>query len=1558
MAYENPYAAALKTDSVPAFGDDANFETELSDAYNQGLNSVTKKRINLLEESNKKREKLDPRYKKGDSWKYDFQDSLNVGKDIWNTFAPSTSQLDKYDLDDQGKLWLLDDEDKQLERVQRVDDEYGSQRTRSLGADDGDTIAGYRLAGIDTAESLYTDKGKFQRIQDMGISNEDFINAGKMQKEAGKQFLHDNPNITADVGEKDFFGRELAVSDQYNDFMISNGWAVPGSDATDLQWQMYNKAKSEKLGSHAVHSDVMNAMETDVTNYMDSKKYGKEDTFEFIDAFQAAAQTFVGKGAKLIGEATTTGMEDGALETWGKDLMETANVDMGYNPKTMQDASAQMKRGFSNFNLGDIILGAGKAIPQAVAGSVPEMLLYSFGSIPGLAAGVATSALMNSNDALDKREEETGRAASGSEIAAVTGAQTFASLLDAGAFRFITKAGKPLMIKPKGKQAGSFADSIKDLPQGTKTEMAKALGKTLKRGGADAATEAVQESTTEAIRMLTETLDTDKYGDSAIDILTSDEGIERLTDSAVLGGAGGIGFGGLGNTVSTFKDVKNIRDARASKKLRKEATDNVENKATAEEMSVIQGLDYENYEANFEELKKDQTVVEDATNLSEIKDSIFNSSLSDEFKDHLYNVGADLSETELKQEIFRLIDLQMSANVLGGDLSQDLKTGLDSRIVENSFPDPDIQTEDVTLEEAAVKAAQDAQANELMPRVTEFAKGLPEALNDDTRDSVFTKVKDIMDRRPDELTEEYIQEVNEAREAIVNLGSISDDKEQGVIATIDSALGEMIANPSEPLLDAKAEETTESSEPLINDKSTISKKKPSQFVRKKINQVQDIDTASGDTLTKYTASLTDAIGSIDEQIAKLAKNKKNTKTLAGLNQSKIDLQTRIDEVALIKDDAVNKDFDNMIETAKSNRDEGLLISSGSESQEQLNKINKAKRDIQVAKAWEDKQQQNKVLKASKLINEKMSKADDKKITKRNEEISAYDAKLKEIKTIEARRDTFDNAYDKQAANTEIAKLQKDLGTKPVALNKEDMATQRKDKVLKAQDKIKNQFEVVQNEMIDAKERQEAKDIQTAEDVKIAEKYDADPRSKTKLESTRSSAINELKQIQDRMESPKQGDKERFNRLTSDVDSLTKDIDNFDDDSFNRYTEIKSKRTEDKKIKDAEKAKQDKEVADKIDASKDIEAGTRAGELVHDIAQAMSNPKSVKVKYDSKGKLDKANKKVKATLLLSMKDVLSKTSTNALSSLQRQEALALMSESTGLTKEDILKEVKDAVARRKTSNAVLTNKSIRDPQGNIRPVEFTTQDPGSEFAQIMTPVNEARKNIHQARNNNEPESQQDIEIVKSAWTQIAELVRNMSRADFARFNKDGKFSSALAEESGIEFDLDAVVKSVGDVKGKTYEYVEQAIKTRIKKDESITEQRKFVSYVARSNTATRDIDIQHANELNEQLYKDGHFTEKQYNVFKDKLVKVRERSQKVIEETNKKQEDMADKSADEIIKGFDESTRKHYNGKKGFLKMQLLALAGPTGNILDSIYIKKVEKTTDKDGKKAFKITAC
>jgi hypothetical protein len=540
------------------------------------------------------------------------------------------------------------------------------------------------------------------------IAEKRFDSASTVEKEIhGSQAARDarafdygtysyNANVDKDKAYSDF---GAGTSELYTEDIL-------GLDTgTQEQYDM-NKAKSIEMARNAVRSYT-----------------GREDTFEFVDALESATQKLAGNFVKTGGSILThytdpemTG--DGVIESWGKKLIADADKDWGYNDKTLRKASANMKSALREGHYLSYIVNAVKASPQNVANSIPEMAMYAGTGGTGLVGRVAAMALVHANDVLDTREQNNdGKLATAGERMGVFGAEFLATGLDAGIFRFVSMGKKGLGIAAKDEKPKLFKDMLKETPPSFRLELFKVLAaKPITTATEAMVAEGSQEVTTEAIRILAEELGTTKFeGKDGTELLTSEQGLDRLITSGTMGSSGGLGFASGRMTGNAYAGVQEARRNKRNLQLVDDAVTGVDTEQDAEFKTEIAKTEMVKLEAEYEEVVTRLNTVNEVENTQQLAEALERAEFKPEEIEKLVKVanekGLDVPLKALEKKLQSdLAVLSDKARVTNRSL-QGLEQGT-FRDEEEVYTQEQLDTEDIKQQELSDAVDEGIRADE------------------------------------------------------------------------------------------------------------------------------------------------------------------------------------------------------------------------------------------------------------------------------------------------------------------------------------------------------------------------------------------------------------------------------------------------------------------------------------------------------------------------------------------------------------------------------------------------------------------------------------------------------------------------------------------------------------------------------------------------------------------------------------------------------------------------------------------------------------------------------
>ena len=1525
----NPYLEALNMSGGLSFGQEESLYPEQGSNTSYDLRSDTQKKQDKIDAkaAAKNRElRKDERNYGNDSY------VTRKAKDVWNYFASHDNQLAA---NVEGKRYNT--QNKIFNDETDLSDVWGAQ-----GEDpNGDKVL-YYLRKRDGINPDGTDRFLYKTgIADNGASDRyaGQLDSGEWDLIAEKRF-----NAASTV-EKQIHGSQAARDARAFDY----GTYDYGDSGVD-QAQQNNRAYSDfGAGTSELYdSDILGLDTGNANQYAQNKAvsdaamnakyndpYQRNDTFEFIDAFQAAGQTLVGKGVKAAGSMANAVFDpdmtgDGAVEAWGKKLMEDANKDWGYNDKSLKNASAQMRAGFREGNPLDFLSGLAKAIPQSVAGSIPEMAAYAGAPGVKLAGKIAALSIANTNDALDIREEANGgKKATAEEIAAVAAGQGFASLLDAGAFRFVSKLGEPLMISRNGKVRGALVDEIKDIPDATKFEMAKALGGSLKRAAGAGATEATQETTTEAIRLLTESLNTDKYGESAYDIIMSEAGQGRLANAAALGSAGGVGFNAPSNAVTTAINANKVRNRASSEELQANTGANVENKEVAEQAKQTLEVDFANVQDDYNSLNEELKTVDKTESKDELLSYMAETSLDPVYKKQLTeyaeknpkvsmrrlrSIARDLMNKQLDDYVEgakgikntgKSIDEALADPMLENaeptneDIEEQTKTEEAKTQFEKEYSDPEIDhmgnllkqgknqsdkeyakslneandylaTTDMGEAQVAESKAIDEKlktVNAKIPAETEFNKDFPENWEKDSNDKVFQNVDKLVSKEPkEEDIEGYVEEIKQAKNFILKKSANNPKTAKELVSVLD----ERVAEITKP--EVKEDVVLDETGYIGNSKKQVNSYTKGQIANNK---------AVGGSLTELETALNKLENAKNVLNSKRdIKNKKTGKALNSgvgqINAAIANTKRRIEAKEKAEIDTQNKIID--AENSK------VISKQDKEIDEYMQKSTELNTEIKNTEiATETATGADKLIANTKLKNLKKAKEALGKIPKKITHANLRQNKINVNKKTQERQ-----AKDKKRINTEIKEATKKANDIKEAQSKED------------------------NLRIDFEGAKSPADIKTDMDT-LAKEIEVLVNKAASLEEGNELTKTERDSLDAKLEVYK------ANKDKATDPEYAKDY-----TTYQKLLEGDAKRQTEN---DAKEAKNKADKAAKSQEAKQENARLKASEILK-LVDAISSHTGV----DFSKKIEEADKKEKKVLVKEAKALFQKaikrTGSNTLKLMHDPTFTAEMTSKLGLTHEELTNEVRTAQINRERSNNTL----------GIGKKDFGVFDPETEFVSIMQPVHEAKALLtDESKELTDQETKDAQNVVLDARVETSNLIQNMSRAQFEKFKKDGQLTKLDAK-----LNFNELGKLLGYKEEGAFEkLMNDAVDARNESEQTNLSKRKYVAEVSRAKTAYYQEDINLAKDMIPEMVKDGILTEKQGETFSKMLDDVMVRSKDRQKEIQREQEKAQAKVIDEIAKDMPIENKARFDKLNPHLKLQLAAITDINGNFIEDVNMSKI-----------------
>lgn len=551
-----------------------------------------------------------------------------------------------------------------------------------------------------------------QYVYKPGIAHVSAADRYKTQSKAqGWELIGEKRFHEASAVEKRIHGNKAFLEDRVFDY------GTTGKDGAD---NFFGAGKSElynrdilglDTGTSEQYEANMDQSIRKMVGLIDNERQA-ENTFEFIDAFQAGGVNLAGGALKLIGEAVSSSEGDGAIEALGKRLQKDANKIAGYNAKTATVAMAKLEQ---SFNEGDVLGYLGnmlKGSPQWLAQSLPNMAGFAATSVAttavtknpvaGLAAGSALMGAVRANDTLDKREEATGRKATAAEIRNIYGVSTALSLLEYGALKYAF-TGKGIIAKDA---AGNTSNLTKDLlgTANQRKSMAMMLGSASANIGKGALAEGSEEVIAGLTEYMMENYGTEKYnGVTIAEMLTSDE----ARTVAIQSFGAGAGAGGLaGTTASGFKAV----DA----KVKKQRADKLAETVKTEAKSGLQQAGEIKDVYTPEDVQDITDTISDLnTQLSETEDTAEQDTLRAEvtYQEELLKVAKENLET-LDEGKDVEADIEQQIKVKEAELQKDMSVE-DRAKIETEIGALETQLDDAVTADKEYQASIEASLKEL-----------------------------------------------------------------------------------------------------------------------------------------------------------------------------------------------------------------------------------------------------------------------------------------------------------------------------------------------------------------------------------------------------------------------------------------------------------------------------------------------------------------------------------------------------------------------------------------------------------------------------------------------------------------------------------------------------------------------------------------------------------------------------------------------------------------------------------------------------------------------------
>ena len=1466
------------------------------------------KKIRLIDSLLRKKEKIDPRYEKSDDIRFQFQDSINKGKSLWNTIAPSSMEMDKYELDNEGKAWLLDrDTDEKLSRVEINEDD---NKIYGLKVDDGDTINGKRLPGIDTPESIYMPDGKFQRLaDDYGVKQSDQIEAGNIAKKAGENWILEHPFTEAAYKGKGYYGRDLYQADEYNMYMVSNGYAVPSADADPKLLKAYQYAKQNKLGLHGKYSHTMDAMEVDANRYKNDLKYGKEDTLELIDSFKAGSVSAVGNLLALAGEALDGGSKkDGWLEKYGKNLKNNANEIAGYNDASLKRAELKSRRSLADLKRGDTVSAIGNSLgamwesgPQTISGSLPQLIEFAAVSagtsaatlnpFAGFFAGMATIGAINANEELDEREKlNGGRKATFKEIAAVTTAEAIAAGLDYGAFEFIV-SGKTIKALIKGADKAVDINKIFQLTNKTrKLELAKALGRSVLRGEAAGMEESVQETATEVIRTLAKEYGTDAYKDETLSQFMN-RNQENFYTSAVLGHGGGIGFGLGSNALKTGKEIKNINNEFNGLDKADKAGRFVGSKQEAQDALDIGQVDLDGLIGETQELANDNEFISKSNNIDDIIKRVDASNLHPETKSIL------MQEFELLKESQQNDGKEIDLNDVKNSVNKIFSKTID-------------------------KAAQKGRELKTFMKQAKTRLDSNELIDDIDRSSV--------------VLNDNLNDVSDTTTDASNYNS--EDKATGN-NNENVKFNEDVGPEPQAEWNTQTPKVTTETTNEVNQESDMYSDPENEYHKKVSDYAASIINRLNKSKMKAEKAIKKAQNAIDSK--KKANKKPTKKSLKMLNDNKkilLSIENRINKANSYSTN--NKVFDSYLKSIKQSEIDSDFSNQERIDNETINthKINNDKK----LKEWNDKK--DKLYSAKENAEISLYNAENnfgKDSFEYNEALGELEFVNSELKKNRRPKTIDTDKLSKELKNKrlESKKIKEDNESKRISDNKEKLlAKKNKQKFDKLSKKYKNKKRIPKSKLDAIEKKIKSLSIKLAKS-----KNDKDIKLYAKIKKDIKTLIDSKRRINKNNKSlGKEFDE--YISMSKDFEDTSKDIKNKASNTKDKTTETQNKDKSEKQSKQKDKSENDtvkSEAKDKRSKS-EISKEKKERQEKQDEANSEKLSNEIKKQLDAIGLINLIaptkmliNKKEAKKILI---DTLSKLSLESLNKINSENGYTLFDQkyinknnNAYFSHREIKSVINEVIKSRNDSKEII--KIGKDIYG----IDSLSND----INDIVQPLISARNKI---LNEKDSLSENDIKdlskIMNDAFVNISSYIEKMSRAEFDKFI-NGKMYDKIYDKFGFDEFMDFTLLARNE---KYTNIVKGIIKNRISKESTIRSKKKFVSDIARSSSVVNKEDITLAREIIKELTDNNKFTEEQSLRFNKMLDKVLLASEENIEKIKKAKKDKLQKKVDEKLKTMSEEEKLPFNNMNTSVAAQLFGLTGFDANAISDakIYGLKID----------------
>ncbi len=444
---------------------------------------------------------------------------------------------------------------------------------------DGDTIAGARLLGFDTAESTadVDSNTKAKKLEsEYGLKLADQKRLGLSGKHKLEEFIKNNPN-TQFVGKGfDVYGRPLLENKALTEYMLSTGLAAPTANPTAKEMQVFQAAQQKLRNIDPKTADFMEG--TRLYNTQHIKTSVVDDAINVakagISGILGVAESVLEAPSKLYKTLGGDYMEEGSnfqkimpnyskavkytMDTmkYGAELIKEADRTLiGYNSDKQDRLKYHVGKAFDENNYVTGVLGALVSNPLGAAELATQMYGFSKAmSAKGLTGlpVIAGSFTDNADQAHSIFVKEYGREPNATETGWMMALAAAGTAMDTGASKVLYGGGKA------GKAFSSaVSSSVKDIIAKVPNIVARAaLGGSTKVASI-MGVEGLQEGFTEATTVLGGTQDIDKAA--------KDEYAKQVFNATALGAISGPGMSAINAGQGVATGINNYLENRKSK---------------------------------------------------------------------------------------------------------------------------------------------------------------------------------------------------------------------------------------------------------------------------------------------------------------------------------------------------------------------------------------------------------------------------------------------------------------------------------------------------------------------------------------------------------------------------------------------------------------------------------------------------------------------------------------------------------------------------------------------------------------------------------------------------------------------------------------------------------------------------------------------------------------------------------------------------------------------------------------------------------------------------------